>query len=115
MILIQVKQIQILDNMYNFYLLITFVAALVIKQVAFCNEALLASFNRADKGALSYMDLGMSLQILTLGEPLLAPREIAFEGLGAEVDVHVMGQSYPTLKDFLTLIPWTRVAFLLLL
>ena len=84
----------------------------MIKQVAFRHEALPASFNRADKGALSFMDLSMRLQVLSIREPLLAPKEIAFERLGAEVNVHMVCQTYPTLKDLLTLIPRTWVAFL---
>ena len=62
----------------------------VVIIVAFRDEALAAIPNVADKGALSFMDLHVRLQVLSFGEPLAAPRKFAAEWLGAVVKVHVV-------------------------
>ena len=73
-------------------------AALVVKKVAFRNESLRAASKGADKWAFSFMYLRVSLEILTLREPLPAPRNFTFEWLGTEVKVHVLGQTYFALE-----------------
>ena len=62
----------------------------VVKKVTFCDEALAAVPNIADKGALSFMDLHVRLQVLTFGEPLPTLRKFAAEGLSAVVKMHVV-------------------------
>ena len=74
----------------------------MVKSVSFRSEGLTAISNVADKGALSLMNFSMSLQILSFGEPLPAPRKFAVEGLGAVVKVHVVNQTYFSLKSLAT-------------
>ena len=74
----------------------------VVKKVTFCDEALAAVPNIADKGALSFMDLHVRLQVLSFGEPLAAPRKFAAEWLGAVVKVHVVDQTNFALKNLPT-------------
>ena len=62
----------------------------MVKPVSFRNEGLTAISNVADEGALSLMDSSMSLQVLSFGEPLPAPRKFTVEGLRAVVKVHVV-------------------------
>ena len=74
----------------------------VVKVVTFRDKALAAAPNVADEGALSFMDLRVRLQVLAFGKSLPAPWKFAAEGLGTVVEVHVVDETYFSLKNLST-------------
>ena len=81
---------------------ISSVAALVVKIVAFRDEAFLTASNRTDEGAFPFVDPRVSLQVLAFRESLPAPRKLAAERLGTIVKVHVVDQTNFSLKSLPT-------------